>query len=133
MESAKTSDDWYSEDAATFGDRLAAAREHLGMTEEDVARRLGVKSDTVRKWEGDLAEPRANKLQMLSGILNVSLRWLLTGEGAELDAPGAETLDREVADLLREFRGLRSEMTRTIERMGILEKRLRGALREAQA
>ncbi len=132
MESAKTADDWYSEDAATFGDRLAAAREHLGMTEEDVARRLGVKSDTVRKWEGDLAEPRANKLQMLSGILNVSLRWLLTGEGAELDAPGAETLDREVSELLREFRGLRSEMTRTIERMGILEKRLRGALREVQ-
>ena len=42
-----------------------------------IARRLGIKVETVNKWENDLAEPRANKLQMLAGILNVSLTWLL--------------------------------------------------------
>jgi transcriptional regulator with XRE-family HTH domain len=133
MESAKASDDWYSEDTATFGDRVAAAREHLAMTEEDLARRLGIKVDTVQKWENDLAEPRANKLQMLAGILNVSLRWLLTGQGDELEAPGFEATSPEVSEILREFRGARAEMSRTIERMGLLEKRLRTALRDSGA
>lgn len=130
MESAKTSDDWYSEDTATFGDRVAAAREYLSMSEEDLAKRLGIKVETIRKWENDLAEPRANKLQMLSGILNVSLRWLLTGQGDELEAPSPDVGGQEVMEMLREFRGLRSDMTRSIERMGVLEKRLRTALRD---
>ena len=72
---------WYSEEAATFGDRVTGAREALGLSEDALARKLGVKLKTVRAWEGDLAEPRANKLQMLAGILNVSIMWLLTGQG----------------------------------------------------
>ena len=131
MENAHASDDWYSDDTATFGDRVAAAREHVGMTEEDLARRLGIKVDTVRRWEHDLAEPRANKLQMLAGILNVSLRWLLTGEGDELDAPSGDMIGAEVTEILRDMRSLKSEMARAIERMGVLEKRLRLALRDA--
>ena len=131
MESANTSDDWYSDDAATFGDRVAAAREYLSMSEQDLAKRLGIKVETVTKWENDLAEPRANKLQMLSGVLNVSLRWLLTGEGDELEGAADAPLDQAVNDILREMRALKSEMARGVERMGVLEKRLRAALREA--
>ena len=72
---------WYSNEAATFGDRVAAGREAIGLTQEALAKRLGIKLKTVQNWENDLSEPRANKLQMLSGILNVSLPWLLMGEG----------------------------------------------------
>ena len=133
MQSAEITEDWYSENTATFGDRVAAAREQLSMSDEDLARRLGVKVDTVQRWENDLAEPRANKLQMLSGILNVSLRWLLTGEGVDVDAPLDSAVSPEVTEILREFRALRSDMARSIERMGVLEKRLRAAMREAEA
>ena len=35
--------DWYSEDAATFGDRVAGAREQAGMTQKQLAKRLGVR------------------------------------------------------------------------------------------
>lgn len=131
MESAETTEDWYSEDAATFGDRVAAAREQLGMSEEDLARRLGIKVDTLRRWENDLAEPRANKLQMLSGILNVSLRWLLTGVGEDIDAPTETVLSPDVSDILRDLRALKTDMSRSLERMGVLEKRLRAALRDS--
>jgi len=73
--------DWYGADTATFGDRVAAAREAAGMTQKQLAKRLGVKLPTVRGWEEDLSEPRANKLSMMAGLLNVSIVWLLTGEG----------------------------------------------------
>ena len=65
---------YYSDDAATFGDRVAAAREAIGLGQSDLARRLGIKEKTLRGWEEDTAEPRANKLQMVAGILNVSMR-----------------------------------------------------------
>ena len=42
---------------------------------------------TLLLRENDLTEPRANKLQMLAGVLNVSIMWLLTGEGQGLDDP----------------------------------------------
>ena len=122
-------DDWFSEESATFGDRLAGAREAVGLTQADLARRIGVKIKTLRGWEEDLNEPRANKLQMLSGILNVSLRWLLTGEGAGVSEPatGPDELP-EVRDLLLEIRDIKSQMTRSADQLGRLEKRLRKRL-----
>ena len=64
---------WYSNEAATFGDRVAAARDARQMTQKQLAKRLGVGLKTVEGWENDVSEPRANKLQTLSGVLNVSI------------------------------------------------------------
>ncbi|MEM0948671.1 MAG: helix-turn-helix transcriptional regulator [Pseudomonadota bacterium] len=128
MDTAHNEENWYSDNAATFGDRVAAAREALAMSEEELARRLGVKLKTIQAWEQDTSEPRANKLQMLAGVLNVSFRWLLTGEGDGIDAP-AEPLSDDFAGLLMEVRQVRIEMVRNAERLGKLEKRLSSALR----
>jgi transcriptional regulator with XRE-family HTH domain len=124
--------DWFSADAATFGDRLAGAREAAGIKQTDLAKRLGVKVKTLRAWEEDLSEPRANRLQMLAGILNVSLGWLLTGEGEGLDGPVEHTeIPEEIESLLVEMRQMKAEMQRSAERVARLEKRMRKAL-EAQ-
>ena len=128
MDTAAEQTNWYSEEAATFGDRVAAAREALGMSDDELARRLGIKLRTVQNWEQDLSEPRANKLQMLAGILNVSFRWLLTGEGDGAPAP-AEEIGEDLSALLSELRHLRGEMVRNAERLGKIEKRIQGALR----
>lgn len=123
--------DWYSDTAATFGDRLAAAREALGMSQRDLATRLGVKLSTVQRWEDDQSEPRANKLIMLSGLLNVTMPWLLTGEGEGLDAPSDEqVLPSDLQSLMAEIRVLQATLTRTATRLGRVEKRLKKALTE---
>ncbi|WP_282181092.1 helix-turn-helix domain-containing protein [Aliiroseovarius marinus] len=129
MERTVANGDWFSEDAATFGDRLAAAREAESMSQSALARRLGVKLKTLRGWEEDLSEPRANKLQMVSGVLNVSMRWLLTGEGEGVSEPTLEDGDApEVRDLLLEIRDIKMQMSRSAEQLGRLEKRLRKRL-----
>ncbi len=115
---------WYAEDAATFGDRLAAAREARGMTQKVLARRMGVALKTVEGWENDMREPRANKLQMMSGLLDVSMSWLLTGEGNGVGSE-LEPEAPELAELLAEMRSLRTDMQRSAERVGVLEKRLK--------
>lgn len=123
--------DWYSEETATFGDRMSGAREAMGLSQSDLAKRLGVKLKTLRSWEDDLTEPRANKLQMLSGILNVSLMWLLTGKGDGLEGPGGDQPESEDARrILSEMRMVRTEMAALSDRLGRLEKQLRTSLRD---
>ena len=114
---------WFAEDAATFGDRLAAARGAQSMTQKALARRLGVSLKTLEGWENDLREPRANRLQMLAGVLDVSISWLLTGEGQGVGAD-SEAGPVRMSELLHEMRMLRSEMQRSVARLGVLEKRL---------
>ena len=123
--------DWYGPDMATFGDRVAAAREMAGMTQAELARRLGVRVSTLRKWENDVSEPRANRLSIMAGLLNVSMMWLINGQGEGLDAPlEEEVLPSSANDILNELRDLRSDMIARVEQMGRLEKKLRTALRE---
>lgn len=123
--------DWYSPDVATFGDRVAAAREAAGMNQTVLARRLGVRVATLRGWENDVSEPRANRLSMLAGLLNVSMMWLINGEGEGLDAPDNKGgLPDGASDILSELRVLRKEMNESAKLLGRLEKRLRDMLSE---
>lgn len=122
---------WFSAETATFGDRLAGAREAAGLTQQGLAEKLGVKPSTIAAWENDLKEPRANRLQMVSGVLSVSMSWLLTGEGEGPDGPDSETaLTSDLVDLLAEMRALRSNILQSGEKLGRLEKRLRTALKD---
>lgn len=125
-----TRDSWYDPESTTFGDRVAGAREQAGMSQAELARRLGVKVKTLKGWEDDLSEPRANKLSMMAGLLNVSLLWLLSGEGEGPDAPDAVELSRDVVEMLTEIRDLRTQLSRTSDRLGLLEKNLRATLKE---
>ena len=125
------SKDWFGAASATFGDRLAAARDAAGMTQNDLARRLGVKVATLRGWEDDQSEPRANRLSMLSGLLGVSLPWLLTGEGEGVEPPNeAAELSGDVTAILTELRDLRADLDAKVGRLAVLEKRLRAKLKE---
>ncbi|WP_028094720.1 helix-turn-helix domain-containing protein [Pseudodonghicola xiamenensis] len=127
--------DWFGPEAATFGDRVAGAREAAGMTQAQLARRLGVKRSTVCAWEEDVSEPRANKLSMMAGLLNVSIMWLLTGEGDGMTAPADELAEdgQELKPLVAEMRALQSDMRVMAERAGRLEKRLRALMEREQA
>jgi len=120
---------WYSNEAATFGDRVAVAREAQGLSRKTLSRKLGISSKTLDAWEHDMSEPRANKLQMLAGVLNVSIPWLLTGEGPGVDeALPSESRDPDIGDVMAEMRVLRTQISQAADRMGVLEKRLKSAM-----
>ena len=124
---------WYSNTAATFGDRIAAAREAQSLSQKSLARKIGVATKTLDAWENDLSEPRANRLQMLAGILNVSISWLLTGEGEGIETPDQPAEPVEIRELMSEMRVLRSQMTQAADRIGVLEKRLKSAITDSAA
>lgn len=92
QESASTSELQRGPDPV--GPRISIAREHAGMTAGELAAHLGVASSTIAAWESGRRVPRANRLHMLAGILNVSLTWLLEGrEDQRMARGGAASID----------------------------------------
>lgn len=120
---------YYAEETATLGDRVVAARDAKALTQKDLARQLGVKLKTVQAWEDDRTEPRANKVQMMSGVLGVSLTWLLNGDGDGVPEPVETTeLSPDLSTALGEIRNLKLELSQSVRQLSAIEKRLRRAL-----
>ncbi len=116
-----TEQDWFDPAETTFGDRLAGAREAAGLSQDDLANRLGVRLTTVEDWENDVSEPRGNRLSMMSGVMNVSIRWLLTGAG---EGPSEPHEDMSAAQIANDLRQVRAQMMSALERMSRLEDML---------
>ena len=118
--------DWYGPDKATFGDRLVAAREKANLSQQDLAKRLGVKNSTIKSWENDNSEPRANRLSMLAGLLNVSITWSISAEGSGVEAPQkSDEMSNDLLDALKELTAMRVNSLKNIERINTIEKNVR--------
>ena len=121
-----TENEYYTNENATFGDRIYAAREAAGLSQSALASRLGVNLKTVKKWEEDITEPRANKLRMVSGLLNISITWLLIGEGIGPQGLGSTTpISADLNEILVELRHTKSELLRLTQHLDVVDKKLR--------
>jgi transcriptional regulator with XRE-family HTH domain len=109
-------------DIDTLGGRICRARDALNLTTSQLARRLGVKSETVAAWENDRSEPRANRLTMLAGVMGVSPTWLLNGVG---DAPQDDRLHSELHLLEMQISKLKENQGETIKLIASLEGELK--------
>lgn len=63
----------------SFAERLAEAREGAGLSQSELARRLGVKPQSVQQWEQSGTTPRAHRIKDLALVLGVTREWLLVG------------------------------------------------------
>ena len=70
----------------TLGQRIAAQRKKLGISQEALGDKLFVSRQAISKWESDAAIPEIDKLIALSKLFGVSIGWLL---GVE-DTPGSK-------------------------------------------
>lgn len=66
----------------TIGEKLRAARNASGLTQEGVANQIGVSRQSVSNWENDRTYPDIMSVIRLSDLYGVSLDALLKGDGA---------------------------------------------------
>ena len=70
----------------TLGAMIAELRKQNGMTQLELAEKMGVTDKAVSKWERDLSCPDINSLPSLAEILGVSVEELMQIK-KEADAP----------------------------------------------
>lgn len=63
----------------TLGERIAYYRGVLGLSQGELAERLGVSRQAVSKWETDAGLPDLDRLIALSGLYNITLDELVKG------------------------------------------------------
>ena len=63
-----------------LGKNIKFLREKLGLTQEELAQKMGMHCNTIARWERDEVDPRGTSLWKLAKALNVSSATLLTGE-----------------------------------------------------
>ena len=112
----------------TVGGRLTRAREVTGLTTSELARRIGVKTQTLINWETDRTAPRSNRLAILAGVLNVSPTWILIGRGdaplvdddsvSEDNTQGLLRLRASIQAKIDELKRIMSEVDDMIEKRG---------------
>ena len=68
----------------TIGNRISKYRKEKGMTQEELAGKLGVSSQAVSKWENDASCPDISLLPQLCKLLGITTDELLTGNTNEV-------------------------------------------------
>ena len=99
----------------TFSEKLMDLRRKFGMSQEQLADRLGVTRQSVSKWESGTAMPELVKLISLSDIFGVSVDYLVKdwmdspeepgSRGEDLSAQQAERLEKKVDELTNYVKG----------------------------
>ena len=76
--------------------------------------------------DSDNSEPRANRLSMLAGLLNVSITWLISAEGSGVEDPEKSyEMPDDLQEPLKELKALRINLLKSVDRINSIENKLR--------
>ena len=75
----------------TFGDNLSKSRKKAGLSQEELAEKMGLTRQTISKWETGASVPDVEDLQRLCAALSASAEELICGEAGR--KPKREHLD----------------------------------------
>ncbi len=77
--------------SGSIGERIRRARKDAGLSQVDLARRIGVSQPAIATWESGVHDPRRVVLAKLADALSISLEWLAAGarSSAESDKQAA--------------------------------------------
>ena len=74
----------------TTGQRIAAKRKELKLSQEALGEQLSVSRQSIYKWESDTSLPEIDKLVTMSRLFSVSVGWLLGVEEERNEEPSAQ-------------------------------------------
>ena len=100
------------------GGRLKKIREHLGISREDMARRLGLSWPAYYKNEAGISFPRAAVLKRLEKEYDISMDWLMFGKGTMYYKKEQE----RVASLEKELESIKKELENEREAAAVKER-----------
>jgi len=69
------------ENLKEIGERIKKVRKELGLTQEDMAKKLGMSRNSIIRYENGEAVPSRKFLKLLEYEFGINPRWILKGEG----------------------------------------------------
>lgn len=84
-----------------FSEKLQILRKNKGLTQEELAEKLGVSRQAVAKWESSLVYPDIYNLIQISNLMNVSVDYLVKDQDCAVNISTEEQTD---IDELIDFR-----------------------------
>ncbi len=95
-----------------FAMRIRVARQRAGLSQQELASRLGISRGAVSNWENDSGTlPATERLQRIAVVTGVSFEWLATGRGPVRHDPDKDMVlaaDAEMVEDPLELRLLRA-------------------------
>ena len=88
-------------DQAKIGKFIAARRKKAGLTQMQLAEKLGITDRAVSKWETGKAMPDSSIMLQLCGVLKINVNDLLSGEVVTMENYNEE-LERHLLEMVRQ-------------------------------
>ena len=92
----------------TLGEKITKFRGKTGMSQEQLAEKLGVSNKTVSKWETGKCMPDYSVVKILCEELEITVAELMDGEAAEERSVRAYD-DEQIMDLLKRTQDLEKQ------------------------
>lgn len=80
----------------SLGNKLISLRKKAGLSQEEVADKLGVTRQTISKWENDQSKPELVKAKLLSELYCVSYNYLISESKQPYDLTSIEYIADEI-------------------------------------
>ena len=103
----------------TFGNMVAVLRKERGMTQLELAEKMGVTDKAVSKWERDLSFPDVSSIPKLAEILGVSVDELMQVKAESKDDASKKKID-EIVDVA--FKGVALAMGIAVVVLSIMKQ-----------
>ena len=103
----------------TFGNMVAALRKEKGMTQLELAEKMGVTDKAVSKWERDLSFPDVSSIPKLAEILGVTVDELMQVKAESKEEPLKKKID-EIVDVA--FKGVALAMGIAVVVLSIMKQ-----------
>lgn len=76
-----------------IGEKIKLLREKRGLTQEELAEKIGVSKSSISQWENGMKEPRMGMIQKVADLFGVTKSYIIENETQEYDPDALEILD----------------------------------------
>lgn len=87
----------------TIADRIQSLRKTKGISQEQLADKIGVSRQAISKWESEQSSPDLEKIILLSEYFEVTTDYILKGIEPKLDLSGKRKVDARIFSAVGTF------------------------------
>ncbi|MDE6105408.1 MAG: helix-turn-helix domain-containing protein [Clostridia bacterium] len=87
----------------TTGEKIVKCRKEAGLTQTELAEKLGVTRQAVSRWESDFSFPETDKLLSMSKLFGCSVDWLLKYDEEERGATEVPQEEFNLFEYIKNF------------------------------